>query len=977
MVDFFKPLTLAKLLPYGAHESYELAVAHAMAPVSKKMVEKSPALSPLVAALLLASQPTYAQDAKFALRGVDAAQEASLARGASVGETQLDEAERALVQAKTDKQAKYGQAENPSVDEKLTVYDSSKYDTPIYDNPGLEPHNSATMPDVREQALLLESDVLFNKSLKQADALFDEVQSNIALAQNIDQSNVDAKSIDLTDSKPVSPPQAKQQTQPPNQTQQQAQSQNLGSNQELLQDTTSQQAIASESGTEFNPDDYLPTYERDENTAADPYALSASQEKQDKKPNVFVRLYNKWFGDDVGSIQKISVTSYFTDSEEARQAAKQAPVDDLDALAKNVERALSQVSVDEFDDFRLVIPRLRSIARDAAKAVGFYEAEFFFERSSPTGLKVTITPNHPMMIRTSHIQVVGDAADDEAFKKILSEEVLAVGKVFNHGVYSEVKQALSLAAQNQGYFDARFTSKEVVVVAENNTAEVSLIMDSGKRYRFGEVLFLGKTGKPYLTTDLAEQIEVNEKLLKQLIPFEADEYFTQEKVNEFARRLLATQYFNAVDVQVLKPKQVSKQESNLSFDATEDTQASAALPKDDSRLKRAVQTVKKVATDAKPKDVIVPDEDTQKQQEIDRLMLRAQADQQKKVPIQVSLDSSHPNSAEIGLGYGTDTEFRVRGQVSRNLLNKKGHSISADVELSKVRQAIELNYKRPFKDPLDDTLSLFTGYERNLLNGLDAGSLELSTENIVLGAQRNVLVGDWENSFSLTYRAYRLDIDQPQFIAIEEDYPVAFRDSIAKKDQQALLLGYRVNRASIKGGLYPYEGYKQYYQVELGSEDVLSDANMVILRAGFSGLYSFGEDRRHGVVARVDGGTFITDDFIAVPYNLRFFAGGDRSIRGYDYKSLSPTDEDYLLGGENLAVGSFEYNYAIFPKWRAAVFADVGNAYDADFKNETKIGAGVGVRWASPVGPVRIDVATGVKEDHHPVRIHFFIGPPL
>lgn len=48
-----------------------------------------------------------------------------------------------------------------------------------------------------------------------------------------------------------------------------------------------------------------------------------------------------------------------------------------------------------------------------------------------------------------------------------------------------------------------------------------------------------------------------------------------------------------------------------------------------------------------------------------------------------------------------------------------------------------------------------------------------------------------------------------------------------------------------------------------------------------------------------------------------------------------------------------------------------------DFKNETKIGAGVGVRWALPVGQVRIDVATGIKEYNHPIKIHFFIGMPF
>lgn len=78
-----------------------------------------------------------------------------------------------------------------------------------------------------------------------------------------------------------------------------------------------------------------------------------------------------------------------------------------------------------------------------------------------------------------------------------------------------------------------------------------------------------------------------------------------------------------------------------------------------------------------------------------------------------------------------------------------------------------------------------------------------------------------------------------------------------------------------------------------------------------------------------------------------------------------------------LAVATAEYNYEILEGLRLGVFTDVGNAYDKDFKTDTKIGAGVGVRWASPVGQVRVDVATGVKEESHPIKIHFFIGVPF
>lgn len=130
-------------------------------------------------------------------------------------------------------------------------------------------------------------------------------------------------------------------------------------------------------------------------------------------------------------------------------------------------------------------------------------------------------------------------------------------------------------------------------------------------------------------------------------------------------------------------------------------------------------------------------------------------------------------------------------------------------------------------------------------------------------------------------------------------------------------------------------------------------------------------------MGRADASTIVTENFEDVPYNLRFFAGGDQSIRGYDYKSLSTEKNGYLIGGQNLAVGSLEYNYQFIPKWRGAVFVDAGNAFDKNFNDPVKIGAGIGVRWSSPVGPIRVDVGAGVSEKNIPIRLHFFIGPQL
>src|SRR5690606_9543527 len=116
------------------------------------------------------------------------------------------------------------------------------------------------------------------------------------------------------------------------------------------------------------------------------------------------------------------------------------------------------------------------------------------------------------------------------------------------------------------------------------------------------------------------------------------------------------------------------------------------------------------------------------------------------------------------------------------------------------------------------------------------------------------------------------------------------------------------------------------------------------------------------------------DEFSELPASLRFFAGGDQSVRGYRYNSLGPTDASgEVIGGRKLLVGSLEYEHRIRGGWSAAVFYDAGNALE-DYGDSLARGAGFGVRWLSPIGQVRIDLASALSEDGNPWRLHLNIG---
>ena len=136
---------------------------------------------------------------------------------------------------------------------------------------------------------------------------------------------------------------------------------------------------------------------------------------------------------------------------------------------------------------------------------------------------------------------------------------------------------------------------------------------------------------------------------------------------------------------------------------------------------------------------------------------------------------------------------------------------------------------------------------------------------------------------------------------------------------------------------------------------------------------AFGPGR---ALIRMEAATTIVDGVEELPVSIRFFTGGDQSVRGYQYRSLGAlNDLGEVIGGKHLLTGSAEYDFDVRPGWKGAVFVDAGNSF-ADFANfELYRSAGLGIRWLSPIGPIRADVAKGL--DDGSFRLHITMGPDL
>lgn len=341
-----------------------------------------------------------------------------------------------------------------------------------------------------------------------------------------------------------------------------------------------------------------------------------------------------------------------------------------------------------------------------------------------------------------------------------------------------------------------------------------------------------------------------------------------------------------------------------------------------------------------------------------------------EVPVEVVVAAERPNNMDLGVGYSTDIKARISAKWQRPLINDRGHGIEANAELSPVRSSFDAKYNIPLRHPIEDILQYFYGVKREEVED------DVVNWNTVLGVQRLIKhESGWQRTYSLrwnrdtTETPIRADSGTPGVLG-----PIIGTETV-KSD--LVLPGISLDRTRLKGtALDPEWGDRQFYQAEVASKDVLSDASLVSLRAGLRVLRTLAG--KHQFLLRGDAGTILTNDFDAVPQSMRFFAGGDQSVRGYGYKSISPRDENGVaVGARNLLTGTLEYSYEFIPRWRLAVFTDSGDAFDVLDDVHVYVGSGAGIRWVTPVGPIRLDFAWAMSEPERDFRIHFSMGPNL
>ena len=321
------------------------------------------------------------------------------------------------------------------------------------------------------------------------------------------------------------------------------------------------------------------------------------------------------------------------------------------------------------------------------------------------------------------------------------------------------------------------------------------------------------------------------------------------------------------------------------------------------------------------------------------------------VPVDVMLIPAKRTLYTAKLYVSTDSGPGTELGIERRWINKRGHKLGAELEYSARLQEISTKYQIPKPGLRNRNYTIGAGYRDE--------ETDTSTSRMARLAGTEVL--DRWKGFQRTLGLQYLNGD---FEVAEQ------RGSTSLLYAEGLLA-----RKAADDRYFPAAGYSLLYGLRFAYESLLSDTSFAQARAEAKWLKKVGEDGR--VIVRAAVGAMMVDDFNALPPELRFFAGGDRSIRGFDYQQIGETNaEGGVIGGEYLLVGSAEYEHFFLEKWGAAVFVDAGDAFKSNF--DANVGAGIGLRWKSPIGLVRVDVARPVVSDlDDSWRVHLVIGPDL
>jgi translocation and assembly module TamA len=321
------------------------------------------------------------------------------------------------------------------------------------------------------------------------------------------------------------------------------------------------------------------------------------------------------------------------------------------------------------------------------------------------------------------------------------------------------------------------------------------------------------------------------------------------------------------------------------------------------------------------------------------------------IPVEIKLTSAARIQQSYGVGFSTDTGPRFRFGRNNRRYNENGHQFGVNAQLSPVVSEVTANYRLPVRESRTEWLNFDVGLERE-----DTETSE--SKRVELGARRvHERRGNWTRTEMLSLRV--------------EDFAIGEQIGRAR----LLMPGVDWTLLRADNDIRPTQGSKLSVELRAATDAVFSDTTF--MQSIVRGKWIWSLRRGARFLVRGELGATAKREFEELPASVRFFAGGDNSVRGYEFETLGPVDAaGNVIGGSSLLTGSFEFEQPLRDRWSLAFFVDSGNAFEGS-RIDARTGAGLGGRWRSPLGPIRIDVAHPFDDPTDQWRLHISLGPDL
>ncbi len=539
-----------------------------------------------------------------------------------------------------------------------------------------------------------------------------------------------------------------------------------------------------------------------------------------------------------------------------------------------------------------LVGRLQSRAQgeigQALQPFGFYEPKVTGTLTKEGAIwvsRLTVDPGAPVILVQADVSLHGSGAQDPVITEGLNAAPLTTGTALNHLAYTRLKAELLRRAYARGYLDAQWLVSELSVDSQAHEARAHLSLQTGERYRFGEV----SIDQPMLKPDL----------MRRYVSFSKGDWFDSNALLKTQFALDDSAYFG--DVQV-RPAE-----------------------RDHNQL---------------------------------------------TVPVSITATAPKRNKYTFGAGYSTDQSWRVTGTWESRILNDSGHRFRLDTAVGSNAQSYGASYTIPVGNPVLEKIEL--GATQSYASPGNVHSIAT-----ILHSGLTQVRGAWQYVPSLDVAhtvsdVAPLPITQTVVVPglVIAQVPKGF---LSNSSSQTSIIGSTPGALALPGNSQNVVGGGFYAEILGSAEAFHSDLSFLQLRVRDEWRYALAS--RWRLLLRGEVGLTIVRDFDQLPVNYRFFAGGDQSVRGYAYQSLSPVDQaGEKAGGKDLLALSTEVDREITSKFALAVFVDGGNAI-MHFGQPLAYGAGVGVRFRLPFLSMGVDIAKPLSNGGGSPRLHLNISP--